>query len=78
MGIFILILALYIVYILLCRQLNLWAVKNDKDSVFIVNRPVLWFIPVLGFCLVMTYVISVLYYRWILTDAGKWFVSENN
>lgn len=77
MGIFILILALYIVYILLCRQLNLWAVKNDKDSGFIENRPYMWFVPIFGLLLIGIYAVYVVYEKWSTTESAKWFFGEN-
>ena len=67
----------YIAQIFLCRYLNLWAVKNDKDGGYIEMRPQMWFLPIIGFIGVMVYVVAVTYQIWEKTDSAKWFFGDN-
>jgi len=71
----------YVAHIFLCRYLDLKAVKGREswDDLLINNNtmPILWFIPVVGIIICVSFVVAVWYHNWKETPTGKQFLTGN-
>ena len=74
------ILALYVCHIFLMRYLDLWASKNWGKDPQMINHsptPMLWFVPIIGTCLILLTAFAAWYGKWRTTSSGKWFLGNN-
>ena len=78
MKILLIILAIYVAQIFICRQMNLWMMKNAdkhpkkrKSDYFMAVGA--WFIPFFGFCFIAYYAFELKWYTWKDNPLMKWF-----